>query len=1119
VPSAGDSVVVKSGRTITMDGNGVNVTKVEVIGTLDLGSTTGHDLGYLEGNGTLRLSGFGGMDNYPTALDTAFYESLEGGTVEYYGTGLTLDQTRRYNNLIINLDNPTDQVTMEGDSLYISGDFTIQQGMFQINSASGTTDLAIEVRGAMQVDATGTFDVGTGNARHELNLYGDFTNFGDVDFTNRASQTTGSEATNGIVDFNLLSGNQDQVITLEGPTHFYRIEVNKGVDKTYVADFQASDPSYFELYGYAGQSHGSVAQLTSNDNAVGLILGTLKVGANVDLGALNTGGNYNVSEGAELWIDGGSAFKNGGTAIVPYGNIRVSAGTLEADVNSGITSRANGTLYMEGGEVTIRQFRTSIFGATNQGGIVMTGGILNVTGETNGGINDNYYPVNLTYSGNVFIMSGGTMNVYGANPKGGIFVNSATENILTGGSLNFISSTNNDFVISSRAAFFNVVLTKTSPTGGDFLMGTGQSGPNGTDETVENLPFEILNDLTLDNSDGHGVTADLQGNDLVIQGSLNIDAGSSIDLTDNTLILSGAGSSSLNIGLASALVLDSLQINKNIELVTSNIIAGPNPAIQVDHYFNITSGNFDISTFNVVVNGDLNVADTVGTTTSTGIVSMTGDALQNITSVDGAIYDLLIDNVNGVSLDGDFSVPGQLDLNAGIFDINTDKLTLGGQPATTGSFGTSLMIRTNGNASDGGVEMYFDGTPDPALVTLPIGTDINSVRYTPATLDLSGVNDDGYIAISLADAELTTTNLAGGELLSYYWRLKHRNFADTTGTRAILTFNYSDDDVTTSDASYVPGEVLNVNPFSRSSESTIDIGNNIITFNDVNGVGSAGTQLVNANYTAGEAGRFTGSPEIYYSRVTDGNWVSFQTASNWSTTGHQGAAASDYPQAGDIAIIGSTYIGGGTGRHQIRSNPGVSITVASLIFDSQPGGSALVVTDMSRLRMRGNTTLTVGTMSGTGEIVQDIGTLAQTATIVGDLGEFLDEDNNGWFFWFQSVQDVTITDRFTYPIFRTFGADGTLDFSQDVTAHGMVVDNGTRMSISTNWTIDSLVQIGSNLNGTLEFPNVGSNVTLECGTFVYSDDAGNNIFVENAGTDIHTLRVNEDIILDTGSGF
>ena len=93
------------------------------------------------------------------------------------------------------------------------------------------------------------------------------------------------------------------------------IEVNKGVDKTYVADFQASDPSYFELYGYAGQSHGSVAQLTSNDNAVGLIMGTLKVGTNVDLGALNTGGNYNVSEGAELWIDGGSAFKNGGTAM------------------------------------------------------------------------------------------------------------------------------------------------------------------------------------------------------------------------------------------------------------------------------------------------------------------------------------------------------------------------------------------------------------------------------------------------------------------------------------------------------------------------------------------------------------------------------------------------------------------------------------------------------------------------------------------------------------------------------------------------------------------------------------------------------------------------------------
>jgi hypothetical protein len=1130
IPAAGDSVVIKSGRSIFMNVNNVDITKLEIYGTLDLAATSGHNFSYLEGNGILRLSGAGGFDNYPMGIDTLFYESQEGGTVEYYGTGVTLNSNREYNNLIINLTNSTDVLLQLAD-VSVNGDFTVERGTFQMNNGSATSSLNIDILGDAQVAANGNIRVGTANARHEFNLYGDFSNEGLSYFTNRTSQTTGSEATNGIIDFNLLSGSQNQEIDLSNVTRFYRIEVNKGVDATYIADLEATTAANFELYGYAGESHGGVAQLTSNSNALGLIMGTVRLGSNVDVGPLNTGGNYNVSEGAQLWIDGGSAFKNGGTAIVPYGSIRVTAGSLTADINSGITSRGNGTLFIDGGTVTIRQFRTSVFGTSNQGGIVMTGGTFNITGQTNGGISDDYYPLNLTYSGNAFTVSGGTINISGANVKGGVFINSSVENIsITGGTFNFTSNTTNPFLISSRAPFYNLNLLKTLASGGQFRVGTGQSGPSGTDETVPNLALEIINDITIDNTAGNSISFDPLGNDLDVTGSLNITSGSTVNFTNMTLRFENGGSSSLNIGLASTLQLDSLVINKTSPYVTVGITNGQSTAVQVNRYLAVTNGNFSLGSRDLDVRGAVSVQDTIGTAAGTGRILMQGTSAQSITStISGAIYRLVINNSNGVTLSGPLNVPGVLALNTGIFGISTNQLTLAAAPTTTGTYSSTLMIRMAGNASDGGVRMYFNGlTADPAAILLPLGTNANSItRYTPATLDLSGISDNGYVSIRMSDTQLQTVNLAvlSNNMLTYYWRVRHTGFT-TTPTVQSLVFRAVDSDDPDGgatpagfNANFVPGKVLDELPFTRSQENTFDISGFNITFN---GTGS-GFPLENANYTAGNGSTtlFTGAPEIYYSRVSDGNWVDFSSNSSWSRTSHQGAAATDYPRVGDVAIIGSTYIGGGTGRHQIRGVSGAAgdITIAALIFNSQAGGSALNVTDMSRLRIRGNRTLNVGTVTGTGEMVQDIGNASQMATIIGDFGEFLAEDDNGWFFWFQSAVDVTITDRFIYPIFRLFGNTGTLTFSQAVTAHGVVIDSGTELRVTNNFTIDSLVQIGSNGSGTLAFRNVGSNRTFETGSIYFSNDASNNVTVQNTGTDIHRMIVNGDINLNTGTGF
>lgn len=528
-PVGGDEAVILNGVTIVanavangLDGaaagvNPFSAVEVQGGGVLDFAGTIDHDIDILRGDGRLRFSGSGGNLNFPTVTTPTEFQNGDGEVELYGAANITLNTSYTFPSLVINMNATGIQVDLEIDYT-LNQNLEVRRGTFRFADAANFT---LEVFEDIRIEANGRIETETGgaNRRHELNLHGDFLNLGYAQFSDRTAQTTTAESGDVKVDFNLVSTNRNQDINCNGETYFYRIEVTKG-NPVYVAAIQASAGANFVLTGAANYaSNLDVSVPADNQNAVGLITGTLKLGNNVDVGDLSNTSVYGIGSNARLWIDGGRAVKTAGAAIVPYGILEVSAGLLESYPQSGITTRGTGSLIVSGsGVVNTTQFRTSIGGAGNQGGYIQRGGSMNVGGSFLGGAGTpanpyaGYSLFNLTYEGNVFIMEGGTLNLRdaptcagncGVGDKGGlIFINSDPGNIsVTGGTVN-VDVNNAQFArISSRAPFYNLnILNSTTSTSANarVIVGSGLAGPGGADDrTITNPDLIVLNDLTI----------------------------------------------------------------------------------------------------------------------------------------------------------------------------------------------------------------------------------------------------------------------------------------------------------------------------------------------------------------------------------------------------------------------------------------------------------------------------------------------------------------------------------------------------------------------------------------------------------------------------------------------
>lgn len=561
-PGSEDEVIIRNGKTVTIQSttNNLSLSSITVDGTLNLTTSSGHDFQIINGQGTIRMSGNGGVSNFPDGVTTTsdgFGNPTNGGLLLVQGTGLTFDEDESFNDVRISLTNPTDIVSL-GANLTINGDLNVRYGTLRFGDGT-TSNRTLTVIGDFYVENNGGSQDGrvstavASNTRHEFNLYGDFLNEGTAQFSDRTTPTYGSESTNGVVDLNLISTTESQRVDCNGLTYFYRIEIVKG-STDFVADIQADDPGNFILTGFANDNVDlDVDDPSDNDNAFALITGTASIGTNVSV-RLNTTGNYSIGASAKLTVSGGQVTKTGGAAITPYGTLEVAAGILEVPSGSGITTRDAGQIIVSGGQMWLPQIRTSIQGSVAQGGFQQTGGTVNVwqysaaespiLGTGASAAYGGYATFCLTYEGNSFTMTGGTLNVKDAAAEGLIFINSDPSNInVSGGQVNLYSSTTGNSILASTAPFWDLnIINENAGTTSRITLETTTCGPGGADDrTITDPDLKVLNDLTIETSttrtsgsNTYGAYLDLcPGNncvDLEVAGDLYIEDSGVLDV-------------------------------------------------------------------------------------------------------------------------------------------------------------------------------------------------------------------------------------------------------------------------------------------------------------------------------------------------------------------------------------------------------------------------------------------------------------------------------------------------------------------------------------------------------------------------------------------------------------
>ncbi len=272
-------------------------------------------------------------------------------------------------------------------------------------------------------------------------------------------------------------------------------------------------------------------------------------------------------------------------------------------------------------------------------------------------------------------------------------------------------------------------------------------------------------------------------------------------------------------------------------------------------------------------------------------------------------------------------------LTDGILDINDNNLNISGTLASENEndYGELKMIRMHGHHSDLGVTRFISAS---GTYLFPIGT-YNSTaaanRYCWAKPTLSNVpTGGGYIEINAVPKKLPTLAYSTPDrYLVYYWRVRSNGFSSTPDIQNQFLSYEADYTWTGNFNNYIIGKVIGYTRYGDGSGvddlGSLDnpsTGKRLLNY-------SVTKPLETGEFTAAFAPYFNGEVRVFYLYRNNQDW---RTVNTWSTErGVDVNSYSDYPQAGDIAIIRRTTPGSYSGIVKISN----AEAAAQVIFDAE----------------------------------------------------------------------------------------------------------------------------------------------------------------------------------------
>lgn len=506
---------------------------------------------------------------------------------------------------------------------------------------------------------------------HVLNVKGNITNNGTIDFASNASGQCNL--------FLTQAGNTS--ISGTGITNNYKlISVDLGGTANNVLDISSSN--FSAVNGFLTLTSGTVKFSTVNAINVVPFLATTTI-----------------SQYTGLWINSPNAVVTTSAGLALSGKLIVANGTLN------IGNQANHDILVSGGTINLINGAINIAGKyystglNNISNFSISGGVLTV--PTVGSTSTTDAPFQLAGVGSIFNMTGGIISI---RAEGGVgsqhlgFTNTgATSGSVTGGTLQIGNST------SPANQIINI---NTTSSVANLLVNSA----NVTASLVTNN-LNVLNDVVINSGSLALNTIQVNlGHNWQNNGGTCIPGSSTVNFNSNNAqsIFKSGGEIFNNLIFAGS----------GVKSLASPITANGNINVNTGSILDISASNFSIALKgNLINDGTFN--------TNNGLILLNGTASQSIGGNNPInFFDLTLNNSSGAGLTSAQSIRGSLSLNNGTFNTNFNTFTLLSTAAATARIG---QITGSGDITGFVTVQRFapGGTTGWALLGTPVSTGLS----------------------------------------------------------------------------------------------------------------------------------------------------------------------------------------------------------------------------------------------------------------------------------------------------------------------------------------------------------------------------------------------------------